>query len=36
MYDRDDHESSAGWSVFVAGALIGAGVALFWPPKPDP
>jgi len=33
MYDREDHESSAGWSVFVAGALIGAGVALLLAPQ---
>jgi gas vesicle protein len=33
MYDRDDYESSAGWSAFVSGALIGAGVALLLAPQ---
>lgn len=32
MYDRD-YESSAGWSAFLAGAFIGAGVALLLAPQ---
>lgn len=32
MYDSD-YESSAGWSAFLAGAFIGAGVALLLAPQ---
>lgn len=33
MYDRDYENDYAGWSAFVAGAFIGAGVALLLAPQ---
>src|ERR671916_2680950 len=33
MYDRDYESDYAGWSAFVAGALIGAGIALLLAPQ---
>jgi len=33
MYDRDYDSDYAGWSAFVAGAFIGAGVALLLAPQ---
>lgn len=33
MHHGHDHDEGAGWSAFLAGALIGAGVALLFAPQ---
>lgn len=33
MHHGHDHAEAAGWSTFLAGALIGAGVALLFAPQ---
>jgi gas vesicle protein len=34
MYSGHDHDEASGWSAFLAGALMGAGMALLFAPQP--